>query len=440
MSRNDWTRRTVLRAAGASLLLPFLPSLAPRAAWGQEAAPPVRLVYWYVANGMHMADWRPSSTGAGYDLPYILEPLASVQSKVSVLSGLANMSGSYPRPGDHARGTGCFITCRTPEYTGDASVRNGISIDQVVAREIGEATPFPSLQLGLEGGANSGQCDSGYPCSYQRSISWTDELTPLPKVTDPRLLFDRLFGGTGDNDPVAAARRRALQLSVLDAVADDAAGIKNRLSATDARKLDQYMTGVREVEKRLEGLGGGSCSTPDRPERNLDLPTRSRLMNEMMTVALECDVSRTVTYMFANGGSGRSHSWIGRSGNHHGFSHHQGNPDSHAALRDIDRWEVGELADFLQRLDGVTEADGSTLLDNTLVMFGSEISDGDRHNHDDLPVLLAGGGGGAVRQGRHISFPRRTPIANLLISMANAAGVPISSFGVDGTGPLSELA
>ena len=172
MSRTPWSRRTVLRAAGASLMLPFLPSIMPRAAWAQESKPPVRLLFWYVPNGMHMADWKPSGTGEGYDLPYILEPLAPVQSKVSVLTGLANMNGSYPRPGDHARGTGCFITCRTPEYTGDASVRLGVSVDQLVADMIGEETPFPSVQLGLDGGANSGQCDSGYGCSYVRSISW----------------------------------------------------------------------------------------------------------------------------------------------------------------------------------------------------------------------------------------------------------------------------
>ena len=193
------------------------------------------------------------------------------------------------------------------------------------------------------------------------------------------------------------------------------------------------------MKSNISSLGGGSCSEPERPERNLDVPTRAAVMNELMAVAFECDVTRTISYMFANGGSGRSHSWVGAGGDHHGYSHHQGNASNHAALREIDRWEVSMFANFLQRLDSTEDADGSTLLDNTLILFGSEISDGDRHNHDDLPVLLAGGGGGAVGPGRHVVYPRRTPIANLLISMANAAGVPMSSFGTDGTEPLGGL-
>lgn len=436
MSR--WSRRHVLRAAGASLLLPFLPSLLPRSARADET-PPVRLLFWYVPNGMHMADWTPSRDGADYDLPYILEPLAPVQRHVSVLTGLDNMAGRFPRPGDHARGTGCFLTCVTPRYTGDASVENGVSIDQVVAGQIGEQTPFPSLQLGLDGGATSGQCDSGYPCTYQNAISWTDAYTPLPKVTNPRLVFDRLFGGTGTDDPVVAARRRALELSILDAVSEDARALQTRLSTSDRRKLDQYLTGVREVEKRLEGLGGGACTPPERPEGRVDVPTRSTLMNELMAVAFECDVTRVISYMFANGGSGRNHTWLpGAGGNHHGISHHQGQQSNYDKLRIINRWEVSQLVDFLQRLETRTDTDGTSLLDNTLVVMSSEIADGNRHNHDDLPVLLAGGGGGAHRPGRHLRFGTRS-LADLYTSMARAAGASVDRFGMNGTGPLPEI-
>ena len=436
--KNSWSRRAFLRGAGVSLSLPLLPSLLPRDAWAAGDDPPVRLLFYYVPCGIHMAEWTPNATGAGYDLPTILQPLSELQDKVMVLSGLANMNGRASRPGDHARGTGCFITCEEPVY---GSVLLGPSIDQVVAASIGDQTPFPSLQLGIDGGANSGNCDSGYACAYQRSISWADATTPLPKIVDPRILFDQLFSGAGGEDPAIAERRRQLQLSILDEVASDARSLQNKMAATDKAKLDQYLTGVREVEKRIDALGGQVCDPPDRPGRGLDVPTRVDIMADLMTVAFECDLTRVMTFMLANGGSGRSHTWIGAAGNHHGFSHHQGSATAHANLTKINTWEVQVFAELLQRLDSVTETNG-TLLDNTLIMFGSEISDGNRHNHDDLPVLLAGGGGGAVRSGRHLSWPvnERRPISNLLLSMATAAGAPLSAFGSDSTGPLSELA
>lgn len=435
---NPWSRRSFLRAAGVSLSLPLLPSLLPRDAWAQDGTPPVRLLYYYVPCGIHMAHWTPNATGPGYDLPPILKPLASIQDKVSVISGLANMSGRDSRPGDHARGTGCFITCELPTY---GSVLLGPSIDQVVAASIGDQTPFPSLQLGIDGGANSGNCDSGYACAYQRSISWVNDTTPLPKIVDPRILFDQLFTGVGGEDPVLAERRRQLKLSILDNVAQDATRLQSRMAASDKVKLDQYLTGVREVEKRIDALGTNVCVPPDRPGRGLDVPTRVDIMSDLMKIAFECDLTRVITFMLANGGSGRSHSWIGTPGNHHGFSHHQGNPASHLALSQINTWEIEVFASFLAKLDGVSETNG-TLLDNSLIMLGSEISDGNRHNHDDLPVLLAGGGGGAVTPGRHIAFnvSDREPVANLLLSMADAAGVPLTRFGSDGTRQLPGLA
>lgn len=440
MSRSNWSRRAILRGAGVSLALPLLPSLLPRAARAQDNTPPTRLVFWYVANGVHMPAWRPTRTGAGYDLPSSLVGLTPVQDKVSVLSGLANMSGSFNRPGDHARGTGCFITCERPEYTDNATHYNGISVDQVAAAERGGETLFPSLQLGLDGGSNSGSCDSGYGCAYVHSISWADATTPLPKVTDPRTTFDRLFSGLDGTDPADIERRRALRLSVLDAVSADATRLQRKMGATDRAKLDQYLTGVREVEKRVESLDDQVCSPPGRPERGLDVPERAAAMGALMAVALQCDLTRVISYMFANGGSGRSHTWLGFSDNHHGLSHHQSDAAKQAKIAQINTWEVDVFASFLQRLEAIEEVDGSTLLDNTLVMFGSEISDGNRHNHDDLPVLLAGGGAAGIDQGRHLQFTGREPIANLYLSMLDAFGAPQSSFGSDSTGPLAGLA
>jgi hypothetical protein len=433
-----WTRRAFLRGAGVALALPLLPSLLPRAARSEDR-PPVRLVFWYVANGIHMPAWRPTRTGEGYDLPLILAPLAPVQAHVSVLSGLTNLAGRFNVPGDHARGTGCFLTCERPLLTADANILNGISVDQVAAQAVGSATPYPSLQLGLEAGGSAGNCDSGYSCAYTRNISWADERTPLPKLHDPRVVFDRLFGGVEGSDPAESDRRRALRLSVLDAVAEDARALQGRASASDRAKLDQYLTGVREVERRVQEFDGAVCDAPQRPI-DTDVPGRAAAMNGLMTAALQCDMTRFMSYMFANGGSGRSHTWIdGASGNHHGISHHQNEPGEHRKLEAINRWEVSMFADFIARLADVEEADGSRLIDNTLVYFSSEISDGNRHNHDDLPTLLAGAGGGAARPGRHLDL-RGEPVANLFLSMLRAVGVERSSFGMDGTRPLSGLA
>lgn len=435
---SPWTRRAFLRGAGVALALPALPSLFATSARSDDA-PPVRLIFWYVANGIHMPAWTPSTTGRDYDLPLILEPLAPIQHQVSVLTGLTNMAGRFSLPGDHARGTGCFLTCERPEHTADANIRNGISIDQVAAQATEGATPYPSIQLGLESGGSTGNCDSGYSCAYTRNISWADDRTPLPKMHDPRVVFDRLFGGMEEADPELAERRRALRLSVLDAVADDARRLQQRAGASDRQKLDQYLTGVRDVERRIESMDAGVCDVPGRPESGLDLPERALAMNDLMAMAVQCDLTRFVSYMFANGGSGRSHTWIdGASGNHHGISHHQNNPAEHRKLERINRWEVSVFADFLQRLQAMPEGEEGTVLDNTLVLFGSEISDGNRHNHDDLPVLLAGGGGGAVQPGHHRVYADE-PIADLYLAMLQAVGVTRSAFGMDGTRPLSGL-
>jgi hypothetical protein len=437
---SPWSRRAFLRGTGVALALPLLPSLLPKQAWADGDKPPVRLVFWYVPNGIHMPAWRPAASGAGYDLPLILEPLAPVQHQVSVLSGLTRLAGQFNIPGDHARGTGCFLTCERPHFTSDANILNGISVDQVAAQAIGDQTPFSSLQLGLEAGGSTGNCDSGYSCAYVRNISWSDERTPLPKQHDPRVVFDRLFADYDQPDPVAAERRRALRLSVLDAVADDAQDLQRKAGASDRIKLDQYLTGVREVERRIDAMGAGAvCEVPGRPGTSLSVPQRAEVMNELMAVALQCDMTRIISYMFANGGSNRNHSWIsGASGGHHEISHHQNVAAEQQKIAAINRWEVELFSSFLQRLEGMVEADGSRVLDNTLVLFGSEISDGNRHNHDNLPVLLAGGGGGAVTPGRHVVYDRE-PVADLYLAMLQAVGVTRSTFGMDGTRPLAGL-
>jgi hypothetical protein len=434
----SWSRRAFLGSAAACVSLPFLESLAPGSGAARAQTAPVRLLFYYVPNGIHMPSWTPSQTGPGFDLPYILEPLATVQDDVLVLTGLANRSGEFHEPGDHARGTAAFLTCERPFLTAGADIELGISVDQVAAQALGNATSFPSLQLGLQGGASTGSCDSGYSCAYTRNISWADANTPLPKMVNPRLVFDRLFAG---HDPGATAedieRRRRYRTSVLDHVHQQAQSLSRRMSRSDVEKLEEFMTGVREVENRI-AMGIGECSPPARPTGDEDLSQQVRLMSDLMVLALRCDLSRYITFMLANAASLRSYSFLGVSGAHHAISHHQNDPDNIAKLEIIDRWEVEQLAYLLESLKATPEGDGN-LLDNTLVFFSSEIEDGNAHRHYNLPVLLAGRGGGAVDPGRHIDYGAQVPMANLFVSMLRAAVVDATQFGSDSTGELGGL-
>jgi hypothetical protein len=416
------SRRAFLGGAAAAITLPWLPSLGARA----EGEPPVRLLWWYVPNGIHMPAWRPSVVGAGYDLPTILEPLGSMSSEVSVLSGLTNMGGWDERPGDHARGTAAFLTCMRPLYEG---VVAGISVDQVAAQANGSRTVYPSLQLGTESGGAVGTCDSGYSCAYTRNISWAGPSSPLPKQTSPQAVFDRLFGGF-DAGLTEAQRQRREQYrsSVLDHVVGDANTLRGRISADDRLRLDEYLTGVRELEQRL-AAGSGSCEPFARPRAPHDIEEHIDSLTELTVLTLQCDLTRYVTFMLGNAGSNRNYGFIGAAGAHHEISHHQSRQDNFDKLVTIGRWEVERFAHLVRRL---SETSDGSLLDQSLVVFGSEISDGDRHNHDDLPVLLAGRGGGAATPGRHVVYDDR-PISDVYMAMLEAVDVSVDSFGLDGT-------
>jgi hypothetical protein len=433
------SRRAFLRGASVSLALPLLPSALPRSSWAAGGEAPSRLVFYYVPNGMQMQWWTPSAEGVGYDLPSILEPLASIQDKVSVLTGLSNLPAAVPVAGDHARGTGSFLTCRTVVRTDGPGISNGVSVDQVAAQVFGDQTPLPSLQLGMDGGASVGNCDSGYSCAYSRNISWSAPQTPLPKMTDPRLVFARLFEGEGDElPPEEAARRRELRLSVLDEVLGQANSLRPILGRGDQLKLEEYMDGVRALELRIEGLGQQFCASPGEPAPGLDHAERLLVMHELMTVALECDLTRVITFMTGNGASGRNFfPMIGVAGAHHQLSHHQGNAESLEKLRQIGQWEVSMLADLLTRMQARDEGGGCSILDNSAVYFSSEIADGNSHAHRLLPVLLAGSAGGQLNPGRHVVFPDDTPMANLYLRLLETFGVFESSFGADSTGVLT---
>jgi hypothetical protein len=447
MSKNlTLSRRTVLKGFGTAIALPLLDAMTPAlslAAPTQPAAP-TRMAFFYVPNGMHMADWTPAAEGPLGPLPAILEPLQPVQKSLMVLSGLT-LDKARPNgdgPGDHARAMSAFLTGRQARKTAGADIRAGVSVDQLAASQVGKATRFPSLELGIERGLNSGNCDSGYSCAYSANLSWKTESMPMAKEINPRLVFERLFGNQVKGEAEASrAKRERYQLSILDFVLEDASQLKNRMGANDQRKLDEYLNAVREIEVRIARAdapkGDGAANLVRPAGIPPDYQEHMRLLCDMLVLAFQGDLTRIATFVFANDGSNRSYRFIGVPEGHHDLSHHGGLKEKQEKIRTINRFHISQFAYLLEKLQGIKEGEG-TLLDNCMIVYGSGIGDGNRHNHDELPILLAGKGGGTLQTGRHIRHKQDTPLTNLYVSMLNRMGVSAASFG-DSTGPLESL-
>ncbi|MEQ1571565.1 MAG: DUF1552 domain-containing protein [Myxococcota bacterium] len=434
------SRRAFLRGAAATLALPLLPSALPRATWGSELARPTRLLFYYVPNGIQ-DPWTPTTFGADYDLTEITAPLEPVKAHVSLLTGLASLPAEDIVPGDHARGTGAFLTGVKIKRTSGSDIDSAVSVDQLAANAAGGESLFRSLQIGIQPGGNTGDCTAGYSCAYTRNISWADDTTPLPNITDPGLLFDRLFGVDQGLPPEIERVRRLSRASILDQVLTESESLSTRLGQADREKLDQYLTAVREVEVRVNSLGGGACGSGDRPNGDVAYAERVALMQDLIVTAFQCDLTRIVTFMLGEAASNQSYDFIGVPGSHHEISHHQGDATKLAQLRTIARWEVQQFADLVQRLAETPDGEGS-LVDSTLAFWSSEIRDGNDHTHRDLPVLLAGGGNGAHLGGVHRVYdavePR--PVGDLLLTMLHAFGVDVDQVGDDGQTPLEDLA
>jgi len=402
------------------------------------------LAFVYAPNGKHMADWTPKTEGATFDLPVTLQPFEPVRNHVRVLSGLClrNAAAGSDGPGDHARAMAAFLTGVRPKKTSGADVRNGVSVDQVAAAVLGRTTRFRSLEVGCEGGKTAGPCDNGYSCAYQTNLSWRAESTPLPKEIDPRRVFDRLFGDAigADADPVRAKRDRDRR-SVLDFVAADARELGEKLAGTDRRKLDEYLTGVREIEQRIQKAQPKVAFGADALPRPTGVPEHfgehARLLADLVVLAFQADLTRVATFALGNDGSNRSYREVGVAEGHHDLSHHAGDVGKHDKLRAINRLHVAQCAQLAERLKATREGDG-TLLDRCTVVYGSGIRDGDRHDHDDLPILLVGGGTGATKGGRHIRYAAGTPLCNLYLALLDRVGVRAERFG-DSTGRLADL-
>ncbi len=439
------TRRTVLRGLGTAVALPFLESALPiRALASQKTvAAPVRMAFVFVPNGMSMDQWRPSATGVLSELPTLLKPLERVRGSVTMLSGLAQHGADNQGdgPGDHARSAAAWLTGVHPLKTAGANIHNGISVDQVAAQKLGHLTRFRSFELGCEPGGQSGDCDSGYSCAYSSNIAWAGESTPIAKEINPRLVFERLMGD-GTNHPEALSRRAAYQRSVLDFVLEEAKSLQQTLSGRDRQKIDEYLTSVREIEQRMERFESASAEAKRAGIQEPagipgDFGEHIRLMGDMMILAFQSDQTRVATMMIANEGSNRSYPVIGVREGHHEMSHHGSDPHKLEMKRRIDEFHIRQLAYMLERMQSIDEG-GTSLLDQTMLVFGAGISDGNRHNHNDLPILLAGKGGGWLKGGRHYQYADQTPMANLFLSMLGRMGLNIEKLG-DSTGRLREL-
>ncbi|HEV3202816.1 MAG TPA: DUF1552 domain-containing protein [Gemmataceae bacterium] len=445
--KDRMSRRTMLKGLGTAIALPYLEAMMPPLAFGgagEKAAPPVRMAFIYVPNGKHMPDWTPTAAGPDYPMPAILEPLQPFQKDFCVLTGLAqnNARALGDGPGDHARAMSTFLTGTHIKKTSGADIRAGISVDQVAAQKIGIQTRFPSLEIGCERGLQSGSCDSGYSCAYQSNLSWKSETLPMGKEVDPRLLFDRLFSShiPGETDE-SRQRRERYKRSILDFVAEDAQALKGKLGSTDQRKLDEYLSGIRELERRLTRTDPGRVGDANPLHRPSGIPKeyeqQVRLMGDLFVLAFQGDLTRISTFVFANDGSNRSYKFMGVPEGHHDLSHHQGNKDKQEKIKKINQFHITQVAYLLGKLKAVNEGSG-TLLDNSMIVYGSCIGDGNRHNHNDLPILLLGKGGGTFKTGRHIIYPKDTPLSNLYMSMLELMGAPVESFG-DSSGTLNDL-
>ena len=454
ISNKRLPRRTFLRGVGATVALPFLDSMLPAFSALTHAAgkTPIRLGYMYTPNGIIGASdkspkpfmWTPTSVGANFPFSPTMKVLEPFRDELNVFSGLAQVTGRAlgDGPGDHARATATFLTGVHPYKTGGADFKLGISADQIAAKELGKYTQLSSLELGLEPQPLAGNCDSGYTCAYM-SMSWRSSTSPLPAEINPRAVFERLFGDGESTDPAARMARLQNQKSVLDYVTASLSRLRGAVGAGDKRKLDEYLDSVRDIERRIQLAEDQNSLTQlphmERPSSIPDDYTQyATLMMDLQVIAWQTDMTRVASFMLGRDGSNRAYREIGISDGHHSISHHQGDMERVAKLIKIDELHTSMFAYLLKKLKETPDGDGS-LLDHSLVAFGSSLSESNIHTHDDLPIVLAGTANGQIKGNRHLLYPKETPLNNLFLTMFDAAGVPnVESFG-DSTGRLTAL-
>jgi len=447
ITRKHLSRRTMLRGLGTALALPWLDAMVPaaKAAKSTAAAPAVRLVFIYVPNGIIPGAWTPTVEGANFEFTRTLKALEPFRQHVTVVSGLAQINGRAlgDGAGDHARAGATWLTGVHPKKTEGAGIHAGISADQIAAKEFGKSTQFASLEIGLESPSLAGGCDSGYSCAYSNTISWRGPTTPNPVEINPRAVFERLFGEGDSTDPKARMRNFKEQGSLLDYITGDIDRMETNLGSRDRGKLTEYLDSIRDVERRIQ-MAEAQNDTMKVPviERPAGVPSEfedhAKLMMDLQTIAFQADLTRVITFMMAREGSDRSYRQIGISDGHHPLTHHQNDPEKIEKVTQINTYHVKMLAYYLEKLRSTQDGDGN-LLDHSLVLYGSSISDGNAHTHHNLPLVMAGGAAGRVKGGRHIQYPKETPMNNLLLTMLDKAGVPVPEKLGDSTGELKLL-
>ena len=443
ISKKMLPRRTVLRGLGTALALPMLDAMVPALSGiSGRAAEPVRRLGWvYCPNGMAMDAWMPAAKES-LDLSTTLSPLAPYRDQTVVVSGLAQGQAEAlgDGNGEHTRATATWLNGVHPRETEGADVRAGKTADQIAADQLGRTTPLGSLELAIDQDFLVGSCDNGYSCIYMNTIAWRDETTPLPMQNNPRVVFERLFGDGGS----AADRQSEFKKdrSILDAISSDLARLQREIGAGDQARVNQYLDAVRAIERRIQLSEQKDTELPEL-ERPVGIPESYRehveLMFDLTALAYQVDMTRVFTFMLGRELNGRAYPEIGIPDSHHGLSHHRYDPEKLAQLAKINTYHVSLFTHFLDELANTPDGDGS-LLDHSLLMYGASLSDSNKHSHFDLPLLLVGGGAGQLKGGRHLQYPRDTPMTNLLVSQLDKAGVRLDDGLGDSTGRLVELA
>jgi hypothetical protein len=426
---------------GTAVALPFLDAMTP--AFASAPKMPVRMAFVYVPNGIDMRYWNPEYDGRLRELPRILKPMEPFRDDLLLLGNLTHNNGRalLDGAGDHGRCCGSYLTGVQPRKSA-VDIHCGISVDQIVANHIGNETRFPSIEAGMEDARQAGDCDSGYSCAYTNNLAWRSETQPLPPILNPRALFERLFGKGGSLTPEERARQSKFRRSILDFVADDARKLQADLGPRDRRKLDEYLTSVREIERQIEKAEHDNAQIDPGMDKPYGVPAdfaeHFRLMTGMITTAFRADLTRVVTFLVTREGSSRAYREIGIPDGHHPLTHHRNDPVMMEKVAQINCYHVRQFAAWVEKLKSIQEGDGS-LLDHSMIVYGAGLSDGNRHTHEDLPTLIAGRGGNVLKTGRRVIYRRETPMSNLFLTMMDRMGVPhVEHFG-DATGRLDGL-
>ena len=424
------------------MALPFLDAMTPALA-SSSTKSPVRMAFVYVPNGIDMRHWNPDYEGALTTLPRILKPLEPYKQDLLLLGNLTHNNGRalLDGPGDHGRCCACYLTGMHARKT-MVDIKAGVSCDQIVANRIGDQTRFPSLEVGLEDARQAGDCDSGYSCAYTNNLAWRSETQPLPPILDPRGLFERLFGSGTALTPEARARQAKFRRSILDFVTEDTESLKRDLGPTDRRKLDEYLSSIREIERQIERAEKDNAQIDPGMDKPYGVPAdfaeHFKLMTDMITIAFQADLTRVLTFLVTREGTSRAYREIGIADGHHPLTHHRNDPAMMEKVTQINTYHVQQFAGWVEKLKSIQEGD-SSLLDNSMIVYGAGLSDGNRHLHEDLPTMIVGhGGGDYIKGGRRVVYRKETPMSNLYLTMMDRMGVPIEHFG-DATGRLPGL-